>query len=305
MKIFVCACTFRRPDELTLLLRSYRILDVRRDMELTFLIVDNDDTPSSAEVFQSETLDFPWPCRYVHEPRPGIPMARNRALEEALKTAGSEGFLAFVDDDETVTPSWLVELVQVAERTGATFVQGPVQMLVGDARDSWWLRTLFFHQRQYPDGARRMESWTNNVLLDLSFIARHNCRFDKRLSFTGGEDTVFFQDVVRAGGQGAYAAHAWVREIQTPNRLSWQWAISRQFRCGNTRALTMLLRRSVLWSVVYCLLRGAGMITVGLGWLVSSVFQGRRGIANGVALLARAVGVLSGLFGARMLGYPR
>ncbi|UWQ35120.1 glycosyltransferase (plasmid) [Leisingera sp. M527] len=282
-------------------MRSYRTLDVRRDMELTFLIVDNDDTPSSQEVFERETRDFPWPCRYVHEPRPGIPMARNRGLTEA----GSEGFFAFVDDDETVTPSWLTELVGVAERTGAAFVQGPVQMLVDDASDAWWLQTLFFKQRQYADGSKRTESWTNNVLLDLGFTTRHGCRFDERLSFTGGEDTMFFQDVVRAGGLGAYAQNAWVCEIQPPYRLSWRWAVSRQFRFGNTRALTMLLRRSRGRSMAYCLVRGAGMIVVGFGWLASSIFKGKRGFANGIALFARAAGVLSGLFGARMQEYPR
>ncbi|OED47348.1 hypothetical protein AB838_16150 [Rhodobacteraceae bacterium (ex Bugula neritina AB1)] len=301
MKIFVCACTFRRPEGLAKLLRSCRLLDVRDDMELSFIIVDNDDTPSSQSVFQRETHDFPWACRYVHEPQPGIPMARNRVLSEA----GEEGFLAFVDDDETVTPSWLVELVQMAERTGAAFVQGPVRMLVDDARDRWWLHTLFFEQRRYADGETRNESWTSNVLLDLSFTARHRCRFDKRLSFTGGEDTLFFQDVVRAGGLGAYALNAWVCEKQPAHRLSWRWAVGRQFRFGNTRALTVLLRRSRLHSTAYCLVRGVGMTVVGLGWLASSLLKGRRGFANGIALLARAAGVFSGLAGARMLGYPR
>lgn len=301
MKIFVCACTFRRPDGLTKLLRSCRTLTVHDDMELTLIIVDNDDTPSSQEVFERETRDFPWPSRYVHEPRPGIPMARNRVLEEA----GIEGFAAFVDDDETVTPSWLIELVQVADRTGATFVQGPVRMLVDNARDQWWLRTLFFEQKQYADGAKRSESWTSNVLLDLGFAARHGCRFDERLSFTGGEDTLFFQDVVRSGGLGTYARNAWVCERQPPHRLSWRWAVNRQVRFGNTRALTVLLRRSRLQSTLYCLVRGAGMVVVGLGWFACSILKGKRGIANGIALLARAAGVFSGLIGARMLGYPR
>ncbi|MCL3881736.1 glycosyltransferase family 2 protein [Marivita sp. GX14005] len=295
MKIAICACTFNRPDGLAQLLRSIRAIETRPDMDIRLIIVDNDDTPSAYGVFAVETRDYPFACRYVHETVPGIPAARNRVLDEV----GSEGFAVFIDDDEVVSPRWVLELVQVAERTGATFVQGPVEMRVEDERDQWWLQTLFFLQRRFSDGEGRSESWTNNVLVDLKELNRLGCRFDEGLSFYGGEDTLFFQDIIRAGGRGAYAANAWVYEIQQTNRLTWRWAVSRQFRCGTTRAMTVLMRRPKAQSVVYCVVRGSGMVLVGLGWLASSILQGRRGFANGIAMLSRAAGVLSGLVGGR------
>ena len=300
-KVTVGACTFRRPDGLTDLIESYRSLNVPDEIELTFIVIDNDLTPSSYEVFEQITRDFPWPFRYVHEPEPGIPIARNRVVQEA----GTEGYLIFVDDDETVTPNWLVELWRIEQETNATFVQGPVQMLVDNNEDEWWLKTLFFRQKEFADGASRIESWTNNVLVDLAFLTENDCRFENRLRYDGGTDTLFFQDIVNSGGSGAYAANAWVREVQPPNRLTWKWAINRQFRYGTTRAMTVLLRRSRLEATLYCLVRGCGMAVVGIGFLVTALLRGRIGIANGVALLSRSAGILSGMVGRRKLEYAR
>lgn len=291
LKIVICACTFQRAQPLALLIQSLRTLRISADMSVSLLIIDNESAPKAYQTVLKETEGFTWPVHYVHEPVPGVPSARNRALEEV----GKEGYLAFVDDDETVSPDWLLELVAVAKDTGATFVQGPVQHLSEDRAKNWWLRTQFFAQRRFADRAPRKESWTNNLLLDLDFVSRHGLRFDERLRFNGGEDTLFTQDIIRAGGTGAFAAKAWVSEIQSPERLTWSWAVDRQFRCGQTRALTQLLRRSLPWSISYCLVRSFAMTVVAFAWLASSVVLGRRGIANFVALLARASGVMTAM----------
>lgn len=300
-KIFVSACTFQRPDGLVDLIQSYRTLNVPSDIELAFIIVDNDVEPSSREVFEHATQNFPWPFHYVHEAEPGIPIARNRALQ----SAGNEGYLVFVDDDETVSQDWLVELWRVAKMTGATFVQGPVRMLVDDQSDNWWLHTLFFRQKNFADGAARTESWTNNVMVDLSFVDRTDCRFENRLRYDGGTDTLFFQDIVNAGGNGAYAANAWVCEVQPQNRLTWKWAINRQFRYGSTRAMTVLLRRPRWEAILYCLVRGGGMAVMGVGLLFTVILRGKLGLANGVALLSRSAGIFAGMVGRRTLEYAR
>lgn len=300
-KVCICVCTFRRPEGLVDFITSCRGVNVPDDATLEIVVVDNDVTPSSQDIFQQEMQDFPWPSRYVHEPEPGIPSARNRALQEA----GHEGYAVFVDDDETVSPEWITELFRVAKETKATFVQGPVQMTVDDDNDSWWLTTRFFLQNTFEDGAKIVESWTNNVMIDLAFTTEKGSRFEDRLRFDGGSDTLFFQDIISDGGTGAFAAHAWVHEVQPPNRLTWKWAINRQYRYGATRAMTVLLRRSRREATMYCLVRGCGMAAVGLALLVTTVVKGRQGIANGTALLARSAGILSGMVGKRALEYAR
>lgn len=300
-KLFVCVCTFRRQADLAKLLKSLH--DVRRSDEFVveLIVIDNDLEPSAKEVFDAETQGLDWTCRYVHEVEPGIPSARNRAIAEA----GTEGYLVFVDDDETVDADWLIELWKISKKTNATFVQGPVRMLVDDEQDDWWLATRFFLQNSFDDGAERKESWTNNVLFDLAFVAEHDCKFDERLRFDGGSDTLFFQDIVRKGGTGAFAANAWVSEVQPRNRLTWKWAMNRQYRYGSTRAMTVMLRRSRWEAIMYCVVRGGGMAVVGLGLLATAFLRGKRGVADGMALLSRSAGILAGMFGKRMLEYAR
>ncbi|MBB5721266.1 succinoglycan biosynthesis protein ExoM [Loktanella ponticola] len=300
-KICVCGCTFRRPKGLRDLISSYKTIIPPEGVDLRFVLIDNDVNPSSQEQIETAAKDFPWPLQYVHEPDAGIPIARNRALT----AAGRDGYVAFVDDDETVTPTWLTELYRVATETNATFVQGPVRMTVEKPEDRWWLDTIFFRQKEFADGASRHESWTNNVLIDLDFITRKKCRFENRLRYDGGTDTLFFRDIIACGGKGFYAADAWVQEVQPPGRLTWKWAINRQFRYGSTRAMTALLRRSRPQATLYCLARGTAIAGVGLAMMLTAVVKGKRGFADGIALLSRSAGILSGMVGHRTLEYAR
>lgn len=300
-KIQISACTFRRPDGLRALLDSVRDLAVPTGVTLSVCIVDNDSEPSAETIVAEIAETFPFPLIYAHEPKPGIPMARNRALDEAADA----DFLAFVDDDETVEADWLRALWRMAEQSGAQFVQGPVRMTVADEADAWWLKTKFFRLNVFPDGAHRHESWSNNVLVDMAFVRKSGVRFDERLALDGGEDTLFFQDLVRSGGKGVFAAKAWVAEEQPAARLRWQWGIQRQFRNGVTRANVALMRRSKLSAFPHCVVRSGGMAVVGSGLLLSSLFRGKVGIADGVALWCRSAGVLAGMAGHRHLEYKR
>lgn len=300
-KIVVSVCTFRRPVDLENLFGSFKGLRVTDEMDLSFRVIDNDNTPSSQGLVARLDEALPWPVDYVHEPDPGIPAARNRAIEEA----GTQGYLAFVDDDETVSEDWLVELLRIARSTRASFVQGPVKPLVADIQDAWWAESIFFKHRRFEDGFARHESWTNNVMVDLAVVAKTGCRFDPALRYDGGSDTLFFQDIIRKGGTGAFAAHAWAYELQPKSRLRWTWALGRQFRYGTTRAMCALLRNPRWQASVQCTIRGAALAVVGLVILPTGLVRGRTGLANGSAYLARAAGVFWGLMGGRRAEYAR
>ncbi|WP_324753940.1 glycosyltransferase family 2 protein [Roseovarius sp. Pro17] len=300
-RVTIGACTFRRQDDLRKLLLSFADLNNASQAEIEFLVVDNDVTPSAQDTVAAIAETLTWPCRYVHEPSPGIPQARNRVLDEC----GDSDFLLFVDDDETVDPDLLDEHLRVQTMTGAHFVQGPCVMTVPNAENRWWLDTAFFRQETFPDGAARHESWTNNVLIDLAFLRASGVRFDARLRFAGGSDTVFFQDIVRAGGRGAFAAQAIVYEKQPHSRLTWRWVLRRQFRYGVTRANTFILREPRYVAFGKCMLRAIAMEVLGFGVLLTALYRGKRGLADGLALMARGSGVAMGFFGFRADEYAR
>ena len=299
--ITVCACTYRRTDQLETLLHSLSQVNTPEGTEVRVCIVDNDIATSAQAVVDTWSGKLGLPLKYAHEPQPGIPSARNRALAEA----SDSDFLVFVDDDETVDPGWLVELHKVAVETSADFVQGPVEMTVEDPADSWWLDTIFFQQKVFPDRSVRKESWSNNVMINMKQVGPLGCQFDTQLRFDGGSDTLFFQDIVRLGGLGSFAAKARVFEIQPKSRLNWRWALQRQFRFGITRVNTLKLRYSLVKTCLQCFVRGSGMVVWGIGHSLLALVRGKRSLADGMAFFARASGVFLGTLGARRQEYAR
>lgn len=299
--VLVAICTFRREACLAALLESCRHLRISPELRVRFCVIDNDLEPTARDSVERFARDFPFPLRCVHEADAGIPSARNRALHEA----GDSRYLAFVDDDETVHPDWLLELHRVMRATGAAFVQGRVELQTETVDDRWWLETSFFRQKAFADRAPRHESWTNNVMLDRRAVERAGCRFDTALRFDGGSDTLFFRDLAARAGHGRYAAHAIVYEVQPKSRLSWSWAIARQYRYGITRANVYRLRQPIHRALGNCALRSLAMMSLGALQLSSALVRGRIGLANGLALLARGAGVLLGGLGLRRREYLR
>ena len=101
-KIGIGLITRRRPEMLSQALGAFLQMDVPEDAALTFIIVENDETPRCKSVIDEFAAQTSWPVRYDLEPQRGMPYARNRVLDMA--TAEGCVFLTFVDDDNLVTP---------------------------------------------------------------------------------------------------------------------------------------------------------------------------------------------------------
>jgi len=224
----ICVCTFRRR-EIEDTLRSLATLRLPEDVAMRVIVVDNDVMPSARGRVEQITRDFPHPVTYVHAPARNISIARNACLENC-----TGDYAAFIDDDETVSPDWLNELLAVAERERADVVLGPVYAVYGENVPGW-MRSADTHSTfpVWVKGAIRT-GYTCNVLLDLRSPAVTRHRFDLSLGRSGGEDTDFFTRVHEAGGRIAYAPGAKVHEPVPRQRASFSWLAKRRFRMGQT-----------------------------------------------------------------------
>lgn len=106
----IAVCTHGRPDRLTRLLDSFARLEVPDGQDVEVLVVDNapTDDANQRHVERLAAAGKPHPSialRYTREPKTGLDFARNHALREARGQ-----WLAFVDDDVVMEPTWLVEL---------------------------------------------------------------------------------------------------------------------------------------------------------------------------------------------------
>jgi succinoglycan biosynthesis protein ExoM len=227
--LVVAVLTFRRPDGLRLIVprlqEQARQLHSVLGMSAEVLVVDNDPDGSAREAVASFER-----ARYVHEPLPGIPAARNRALDEA---AGAR-FIVFIDDDEVPNDGWLTALVQAQRSSGASGVAGAVVPQYDGPVDPWIVAGGFFVRDRWPSGTVVSTAATNNLLLDLDVIREHGLRFDLGFTDTGGSDTVLTRQLTRAGGRIVWCDEAVVTDVVPTQRLTRNWVLRRAFRAGNS-----------------------------------------------------------------------
>jgi succinoglycan biosynthesis protein ExoM len=294
-RVAVCAATLHRPKGLAALLDSLRRLEIPAGVVLAVVIVDN-HAEGSAEPVVDEARRT-WPknveLRYAIQPRPGIAPARNLAV--AL--APDADWIAFVDDDETVHPDWLSQLLNVATDTGADVVTGTVLPIFEVQPPSWVLSGGFFERRRFPTGTRIPFARTSNALVAARLLQNPAGPFNEGMGRNGGEDTHFFQQVRIKGGRIVWADEAVVVETVPDTRVSTRWLIQREYRRGNTLSLCLRdLEDSPARRVKRCAASGYHAL-VGAGIILSSLVRGRVALVRGLQQVAFAAGLLVGLTG--------
>lgn len=296
-RLTVAILTFRRPDQLAANLDSV-VRGVREAEGLVrarVLVVDNDPDASAREV---ALRDRGVPVDYAHEPRPGIPSARNRALDESA----SDRLLAFVDDDEIPQAGWLTELVKTWERYDADAVMGRVVSELPATADPWVVAGDFFTRPSRPTGTPLPTAATGNLLLDLDTVRRTGVRFDESLGLGGGEDSTFTTLLTRAGGRIVWCNESVTIDPVPADRATRQWVRHRAFAHGNVLQHTrQLLARSAAEQGrirVSGFVGGAARIGLGASRTVWGVVvrslrhrvRGERGVLRGAGVLTASVG---------------
>lgn len=291
-KVAVCAITFRRPAGLLRLLEALEVQTVLDGsaVDMTVVIVDNDADASAEPVVKSRPWRFE--LNYCVEPRQGIPMARNRALDMVPPEASA---VCFIDDDEWPAPHWLQALVMKWTGTTADCIYGPVEPVFPPDAPKHFVSSRVFERRQFADGQRLDFAATNNVLIGADFLRQSTIRFNEQMRFTGGTDYVFFREALREGLEVRWSDDALVYEEVPLNRMTWGWFVRRNFRLGNGFALADRLEGTRAWRLRRL---SYGLARIGLGTIITpaiivSPYWGMRGLTH----LFRGAGAAAGVFG--------
>jgi succinoglycan biosynthesis protein ExoM len=302
----IAVLTYRRPEDIALALPRLGVQAMSGDggrspdgRPATVLVVDNDPEASARPIVEqlAGTLP-PGLVRYVHEPKPGIAAARNRALAEAA----ASDLLVFIDDDETPSEHWLAQLVELQRSTGAAAVVGPVISEYEHEPEPWIEAGRFFRRRRLASGSRLDVAATNNLLLDLHQIRAMQLHFDERFGLSGGSDTLFTRQLVQRGGAMLWCDEAVVVDRVPAARLTRGWVLRRALRSGNSATRVSLeladssrtrlaARGASLASGTVRLLGGSARAAAGL--VTGSVAQR----ATGMRTAARGLGMSAGAFG--------
>lgn len=211
-KATVAVCTRNRTDDLR------RCLDALMQMPddgQEFLVIDN--CPSNEDTFKLVQLYSR--VRYVLESRPGLNIARNRALTEAQNEV-----VAFTDDDATPDVNWLRSIVRNFNSSlikGVTGLTLPLE-LETDGQE------VFERYSPFGKGFRRIlhSGETRNPLSTGEVGAGANMALHKSLL----EDIGYFDEALDAGtlthsgGDHEYFARiltAGYHIVYEPDALSW------------------------------------------------------------------------------------
>jgi succinoglycan biosynthesis protein ExoM len=294
-------CTFRRPDDLGVLLATLMTLLPYEDDGQRFeqLIIVENDPDHSADVVVAQTRRSAElrgiGIEHVRFGKGNIAEARNEVLDAAKRLQLDD--LAFLDDDEVPEPMWLAELLRTRKHRGADMVFGPVVGTTPPGTAAWIVEGRFF-EFIYAEGEDRVtDGLSGNALVDLHFVRKHQLRFDPSLGRSGGEDQRFFREAARLGAAMWFSPKAMVRERVPVQRCSSTFLVRRYFRTGN--ALGVLSRDSIA-SAATCFVKGLAHIAIGTGGMIPRSNQRESAAFRSAQFrAARGAGMILGVLGGR------
>jgi len=288
-RIAVCVASYRRPEGLFALLGA---LDAQvfepPQPTLRIVVVDNDPACSARSVCEEARRWLRHPLHYLHEKRPGIPIARNAAVAAALDLP----WLAFVDDDERPEPRWLDALRRAQHEQSADLVAGPVLPAFESEPPGWIRRGRFLEYE--PSGAHSAR--TGNLLVRTRCLARQPVVFDERM-VPIGEDRELFERVAADGARIVWAPDAIVHESVPRERATLRYVLARGHRVGVASTRIARIRSSRARAAPRALVHGGWCVLRGLAEVALAPLRGAAAGAAGLRLLAFGLGRWRGLAG--------
>jgi len=223
--------TMRRPEALTVALRSVFAQQDVADRLKHVVVVDNDPKGTARDTVDGLRSASPVPLIYRHEPRPGVATARNAGLGET-----DAPLIAFLDDDEAASPLWLARLIASQAALGADVVFGPIRGRVpeGLGGKTAYLERFFGRDGPAADQLLDHAYGCGNSLMVRATALPGTAPFDASSNESGGEDDALFSALSLRGGRFGWSAEAWVDEFAPPHRATLKYALSRAFAYGQS-----------------------------------------------------------------------
>lgn len=300
-KLVIAVCTAQRPNMLKACLDSLDKLIRPENTELSVVVVENDAVPFFMGAAASEVkAAFSIPVFFHHEPRRGIPFARNTALEAALEQGPD--WVALIDDDERAEPDWIEKLLKACKTYDAEVANGPVRRIYEKPAPHWWKSQLL---KPRATGTEITEAPTNNVLLNARIVRKDGLglRFDERLTF-GSEDIDFFRRTHAAGAKMIWVDDAFVEEDIPASRVTTKRLLSRMHMAATSGAFNIVLREGRGKAALHFIPKSTRRILLGfvatiVGFVLRPIAKerGEKLYYYGLIRLMKGSGNLRGLFG--------
>ena len=284
-------CTFHREDLLVKLLHTVLAVRGLDAIRYEIVVVDNSDAGTAQQplnAFRATTgCDT---LRYVPAHPPTIAVARNAGV-----AAARGRFVAMIDDDMTLDPSWYEGVRHLLADSQVDVVCGPVEPVFDSPHMATPAATQFFHRSvPLPIGApllvmgsqrtRGFVPATSNSIFRRDTCLTDNPCFDARYGRTGGEDVDLLCRLQRRGRRMVWAPGARTFEAVPEQRCSADYLAKRSYSGGQIFAATYV--RNSAWpalvSLKVALIAALQLLASALkAWLrPPATLEGQHALAN-------------------------
>ncbi|MCL7997635.1 glycosyltransferase [Brucella sp. 21LCYQ03] len=312
--ICISIITRNRPKMLCNLFSSLASIQKPNNANVSFLIVENNISPTLCESIKDFRLLMPDShIDYIVESVLGISSARNRALNHAIEH--DFDFLVYVDDDEFVESDWLVKLLAERDRLDLDIVGSPVrprpfdenltilQRLVWSGIERSGYKSERKCQQKCATGrGDSIKVATGSWMGRLDFFRKNNLRFDSHFGLTGGEDWNLWAKAKSLGAKTGWACDAIVYETVPSSRLTLSYHYRRN-RDHNITEFGARYRENPNKTLKKLPVKIAGRAVKFLGASLSIPFRGGHGLVSSATALGGLVGLIQGCFGKNSMHY--
>ncbi len=290
INISICICTRNRQEGLNKLLHSIENLEMPPETNIRIIVVENDSRNLSEQIIREFSSKSKFTINYFLEPRQGIVFARNSSVAEA----GECDFCCFTDDDQIVSPDWLIELLKCQNEFNADGVAGPTKPYFTKEVPAYIKN---FHQpNTYQYGTIVDHAFTGCLLIRKKYLDMLDGPFEIRLNFSGGEDSYLTKQITSLGGIIRFNPDAIAYEIIPENRATVKYVIKRTFRTSNTELFFESIKDKNL-KKIKVLPRLVIRFCYGLIIAIPYFLLGKEEKLNGLIKMANAIGGLFSILG--------
>lgn len=288
-KIVICICTRNRAERLKLCIESIRDINYTN---LAICVVDNnsnDTTRNVVEAFKDVV--------YILESHIGVGYARNAFLDYCENLSEDIDYIAFIDDDETVGLNWVNSMLDCFKSDeNIAVVVGPYIPVYYEGKPPSWIpdgiHNIYENNKEYNKTYKKFSVVTGNCMVRYDVIKISGIRFNEELGrvgdkVLGGEDTEFFDRLVKGKYLYGYTYNAPIYHYIENNRLTFKYFTKRFFYQGVSEYLIKGYKRA--------LINIPKMIgqTLRLCFVVLTFNKNK--IVNNFFKLTKTVGVISGV----------
>jgi len=292
--ISVVICTYKRPILLEKCIVS--VLNQRFESNFEIIVVDNDFEESARAIVDN----FNSRIRYFIQPIKGLSNARNLAVSEAVGD-----FILFIDDDEYADENWLSKMVECQCIFQADVVLGKVVYEIPERFPLYIRQSSYFTRKSRRTGDKALfnEGYTGNTLVRKVLFNLRTPAFLASFNHTGGEDSEFFNFLLKKKMNILFSNDAIIYETQDDQRLKVSWFYKRGYRTGYNYSSFLFDNYSVRIAFIKLLLSVLGGLILSLILSLITLFRPYKYFLKTLAKLANQFGKVGYLFGYQIKDY--